>query len=336
MRNFHVEQGAGNPFANTTLPDLVFRGVKRKHGAHSRLERLPITLLVLRKLLAHLRGRQNRAESLMLAAACSLAFFGFLRAGELLALIRADTAIEANRLAVPTVHIKSSKTDPFRQGCTVYAGKATDQDLCPVGLVTLHMRSASVGRNERVFQVMPGQAITRERFVELLQVALMEWGGGGGLRILALTKATAFALARLPQLERQGYPSGSSRPWDTGRLARTRPTSGRILELSQVSLPVSLNGTHNTHCFTDLILSLSFSHCIGPLGSGHGALGACLRFGPAISASITRSSYAHTLYGLLCGKHWIEQTPSLQDFCLRLIIPPENKYSPENKYLFRR
>ena len=31
-----------------------------------------------------------------------------------------------------------------------------------------------------------------------------------------------------------------------------------------------------------------------------------------------------------------EQTPSLQDFCLRFIIPPENKYGPENKYLFRR
>ena len=32
VRNFHVEQEAGNPFANTTLPDLVFREVKRSHG----------------------------------------------------------------------------------------------------------------------------------------------------------------------------------------------------------------------------------------------------------------------------------------------------------------
>ena len=112
------------------------------------------------------------------------------------------------------------------------------------------------------------------------------------MRILALTKATAFASAQLPHLERNGYLCGSSRPWDAGHLARTRPASGRILELSQMSLPVSLNGTQNTHSFTDIILSLSFSHCNNPLGGGHGALRACLRFGPAISASNTRSSYA--------------------------------------------
>ena len=36
------------------------------------------------------------------------------------------------------------------------------------------------------------------------------------------------------------------------------------------------------------------------------------------------------------GKYWIEQTHFLQDFSLRLIIPPESQYGPENKYLFRR
>ena len=88
-------------------------------GGHSRLERLPKTLPVVRKLLARLRGCQNRAESRMFAAACSLAVFEGLCAGELLALTGADIAIDADRLAV---HIKSSKTDPFLQGCTVYVG----------------------------------------------------------------------------------------------------------------------------------------------------------------------------------------------------------------------
>ena len=47
-------------------------------------------------------------------------------------------------------------------------------------------------------------------------------------------------------------------------------------------------------------------------------------------------SLKHAQQCVVCGKHWIEQTPSLQDFCPRLIIPPESKYGPENKYLFRR
>ena len=44
----------------------------------------------------------------------------------------------------------------------------------------------------------------------------------------------------------------------------------------------------------------------------------------------------HAQQRVVYGKHWIEPTPSLQDFSLRLIIHPESKYGPENKYLFRR
>ena len=31
----------------------------------------------------------------------------------------------------------------------------------------------------------------------------------------------------------------------------------------------------------------------------------------------------------MCGKHWIEQTPSLQEICLRLIIPPKISTAPK-------
>ena len=48
----------------------------------------------------------------------------------------------------------------------------------------------------------------------------------------------------------------------------------------------------------------------------------------------------HAQQRIVHGKHKIEQTSSLQDFCLRLIIPPppppESKYGPENKYLHHR
>ena len=86
VRNMHVERGLGDPFMNTTLPDHVFRGVKRTLGTHARLQRLPVTLPVLRTIIGQLRTRGNREDTLTLAVACSLAFFAFMRSGELLAL----------------------------------------------------------------------------------------------------------------------------------------------------------------------------------------------------------------------------------------------------------
>ena len=90
VHNLHVEQRTGDPFMNTTLPHHVFRGVKRTIGTHNRRQRLPITLSVLRQLISQLRKRGDCSQALMLAAACSLAFFGFMRSGELLALQRSD------------------------------------------------------------------------------------------------------------------------------------------------------------------------------------------------------------------------------------------------------
>lgn len=199
VRNLHVEQGAGNPFLEATLPDLVYRGVKRVHGTHKRLDRLPITLPLLRKVAAHLRLQSNRKESLMLAAACSLAFFGFLRCGELLALKRADVKVEAHRL---TIHIRASKTDPFRQGCTVYVGQATDPGICPVGLIRLHLQSAAFKDDQPLFQASPGRALSRERFVELLQTAL----SACGVRNAKAYKGHSFRIGAATAAGKAGIP----------------------------------------------------------------------------------------------------------------------------------
>jgi len=45
--------------------------------------------------------------------------------------------VTLDSLTAPTVvqvHIKASKTDPFRKGVSVYLGR-TNNDLCPVGAV---------------------------------------------------------------------------------------------------------------------------------------------------------------------------------------------------------
>ena len=87
----------------------------------------------------------------MLWAACCLAFFGFLRAGELTVpgdrsfdptthLGREDLAV--NNPADPAVlqlRLKASKTDPFRKGIFLYIGKGA-QDLCPVSAILSYLR----------------------------------------------------------------------------------------------------------------------------------------------------------------------------------------------------
>ena len=79
----------------------------------------------------------------MLWAACCLCFFGFLRSGEVTVpslkeydseghLSVGDVALDSQRdPSVVRVHIKQSKTDPFRRGVFIYLGK-TENDLCPV------------------------------------------------------------------------------------------------------------------------------------------------------------------------------------------------------------
>ena len=69
----------------------------------------------------------------MLWTACCLCFFGFLRAGEFTTNSSFDSSIhltlrdvQADSLVDPTcfrVHIKCSKTDPFRVGCDIYVGR---------------------------------------------------------------------------------------------------------------------------------------------------------------------------------------------------------------------
>ena len=79
----------------------------------------------------------------MMWAACCLAFFGFLRSSEFTVPSQAtydnEVHFSPKDIAVDNktnpqllkVTIKQSKTDPFRQGVTLFLGK-TDSPICPV------------------------------------------------------------------------------------------------------------------------------------------------------------------------------------------------------------
>ena len=198
VRNMHVERGLGDPFTNTTLPDHVFRGVKRTLGTHARLQRLPVTLPVLRTITGQLRTRGNREDALTLAVACSLAFFAFMRSGELLALRWNDIQLGESTL---TVRIPASKTDPFRRGCELTVGEVAQRDICPLGPLRLHARATGTPDCDRPLFVLSGQPLMRERFVDELQQTLRASGfqnceqyKGHSFRIGAATTASQAGL----------------------------------------------------------------------------------------------------------------------------------------------
>ena len=87
---------------------------------------------LLRKIKGVWDPRAGEADVVMLWAACCLAYFGFMRIGELT--VPSDGAsahlswgdIMVDDPACPSrmeVRIKASKTDPFRQGISLFIGK---------------------------------------------------------------------------------------------------------------------------------------------------------------------------------------------------------------------
>ena len=92
------------------------------------------------------------------------------------------------------VHIKASKTDPYRKGVTIYFG-ATGNDLCPVAALLGYMVLRG-NRDGPMFMFANGDHLTRDRFVAQLRQALTAAGmdctlyAGHSFRIGAATTAS--------------------------------------------------------------------------------------------------------------------------------------------------
>ena len=189
VRNLHISAGLHIQFTKALTPrlELVMKGIK-KHKAKTTpsCPRLPITVEIMAKIKKVLHGTHKEHDSIMLWAACCLAFFGFLRCGEFTVPTQAaydpeehlslpDIAID-NRLSpsVVQVKIKQSKTDPFRQGVQLYLGK-TDEDICPITgiLPYLAIRGAKPGP---LFVLEDGTYLTRQRFAALLSRTPLQAG----------------------------------------------------------------------------------------------------------------------------------------------------------------
>lgn len=211
IRFEQISRGGGNPEIYK-MPQLeyVIKGYKRMAPGGTR-RRLPITpeiLLKLREVWNKSPG--ERRDTRMLWAACCLCFFGFLRSGEAVApsvgqydpsshLCYSD--VKVDNLASPSflqVRIKASKTDPFRQGVSIYIG-ATGGKLCPVTAMLAYM----VQRGNQpgpLFIWEDKRFLTREGFVTGVRGALTAAGlvatdyAGHSFRIGAATTAARQGL----------------------------------------------------------------------------------------------------------------------------------------------
>ena len=134
VRHLHIrmdyEQLYELDLTNFLLLQLVCRGVKRCQGDSSRV-RLPITIIHLQLFHALLAiSSTTHSDSIMIWATMTLAFFGFLRLGELTCNSKFSPEIHITsddvkffpHMSNPdftTAYIKTSKTDPFRTGHTI-------------------------------------------------------------------------------------------------------------------------------------------------------------------------------------------------------------------------
>ena len=205
VRYEQIARGMGNPHIHA-MPQLeyVLKGAKKATPASTRC-RLPIMPEILQRLRQVWQRDPNPRDSKMLWAAACLCFFGFLRSGEIVSPsetaydplshlcfrdVRVDSHSSPSHLQIT---IKASKTDPFRQGVTLFIGVSGGK-LCPVAAVLNYLvaRGSSPGP---LFTWENGRYLTRERFVARVRLALLAAGytaknyAGHSFRIGAATTA---------------------------------------------------------------------------------------------------------------------------------------------------
>ena len=185
VRHLHISFGLSF-IGLSPRTHLLIRGIKRTQSDAAVRPRLPITPSVLRNIKTSLAGKPLDYDNWLYWAAMCLAFFGFLCCGEFTVPegqeCDASVHLMVNDIAMDpglypagiSVHIKASKTDPFRQGVTLYLGR-TGVDLCPVAAMVdfLSVRGSSPGP---LFQFKDGSALHRQQLVRTVRSTLAGQG----------------------------------------------------------------------------------------------------------------------------------------------------------------
>ena len=208
VRHLQVIHGLGNPLKGTLRLELVLRGIQRTRPKCTR-PRLPITPQILRIIKNSLDSSPS-FDSTMLWAACSMAFFGFMRCAEFTTssttsfdsranLLASDVAIDSHQSpSTVAISIKMSKTDQFGSGITIFLGR-TSNELCPVAAL-LHYLAIRPTQDGPLFILEDGRFLSKDLLVQKLRQALSAGGidsssySGHSFRIGAATTAAACGI----------------------------------------------------------------------------------------------------------------------------------------------
>ena len=171
----------------TSMPRLYYllRGIKRTQGnRHTLPPQKPFTTVHLRTLLSWLqKSTCSTTDRRLWWSACTLAFFGLLRASEYTApttstalpshtLFTGDICFSSGYTSM-TVFIKTSKTDPFKVGCSIRIG-STGNVFCPVHALRLYLHTRSTSLASPLFVFSDGTFLTCQRFSTFLSSVLQE------------------------------------------------------------------------------------------------------------------------------------------------------------------
>ena len=183
IRYSYMINGVESPFDKMPLQRLhaALSGIKRLQGLH-RNPKLPITADILLKLCQCLdSGYFDYFTNTLMKAVLLVAYFGFLRCGEFAVtntfqpdvnLTFDDVKIFDDHL---TIHLKQSKTDPFRKGITLMIFKVATY-LCAYQAVVkyISVRRSSfpnlVNHSDPFFVTSLGIPLTRAFFVGNLKL----------------------------------------------------------------------------------------------------------------------------------------------------------------------
>ena len=192
VRQLHIRQGKTMPLTDS-MPRLnqVLRGIKicqSRTSAVRRQPRLPITPDALLKIKATWERQGIDTDKIMLWAAFTVAFFGFLRSGELCVgvdgvfdpardLTAQDVQIDSvNNPQLLKIRLKQSKTYPFRVAADVFMSR-THNKLCPVSaLLAWLIRRGNGNQTGPLFHFQSGAPLTRSTFVTRVKEALSAAG----------------------------------------------------------------------------------------------------------------------------------------------------------------
>lgn len=127
IRFFYLKNGHTLMFKNFERLHTVLKSIKKQRCNNKRKLRQPITYFILSKICLNLsRGVFSPFFDSMFKCICQMAYFGFMRCGEFIVRKRSQvTYISLHDMNFSddgtfyTVILKTSKTDPFRQGVDI-------------------------------------------------------------------------------------------------------------------------------------------------------------------------------------------------------------------------